>query len=252
MTERPIPQRSITFFLVPLLVLSILLGTTSAYATEPGQLQRGQFGAVSCPVPLASKKPMVSAKQSPANAKRFVHARGVGEVLIAHHVPKSIDKLEGGPFDADFRKAASSMGHYEAMAQGYFNMSGYPTIQLKSIDLKITHANDMRVLSLSAGIQLRTQKGTGVGSTLAELKRAHGGFSMNTGPEPYHCSVSAKGLPFVSFMYTNCTRACQGEGAVKVYVGGAHYDFSAQKWQTPTLYPLPSDYTPSKAFAPKN
>ena len=232
----------------PLFTVFLFLLVTNALATEPGQLERDQFGRVSCPVPFDAKKPAVSVKQTPENAKRFIHARGVGEVLIAHHVPKSIDKLEGGPFDAAFKKAASSMGHYEAMAQGHFNMSGYPTIQLKSIDLKTTHALDMRVLSLSAGIQLRTRKGTGVGSTLADLKSAHGGFSMSTGPEPYHCSVSAKGLPFVAFMYTNCEKACQGEGAVKVYVGGANYDFRSQTWLTPTLYPLPSQYTPPKAL----
>ena len=71
---------------------------------------------------------------------------------------------------------------------------------------------------------------------------------MSTGPEPYHCSVSAKGLPFVAFMYTNCEKACHGEGAVKVYVGGANYDYRSQTWLTPTLYPLPSDYTPPKAL----
>ena len=252
MIKRPIPQRNLGYFLNPLLLVSILLGATSAHATDPGQLQRGKHGEVSCPVPLAAKMKMSPVKQSPANAKRFIHARGVGEVLIAHHVPKSINQLEGGPFDAAFKKAASSMGHYEAMAQGHFNMSGYPTIKLKSLDLQMTHALDMRILSLSVGIQLRTQKGTGVGSTLSELKSAHGGFSMSTGPEPYHCSVSAQGLPFVSFMYTDCTKACQGERAIKVYIGGAHYDYSAQTWGTPTLYPLPSDYTPPKALSPKD
>ena len=33
--------------------------------------------------------------------------------------------------------------------------------QIEELDLQMTHALDMRILSLSVGIQLRTQKGTG-------------------------------------------------------------------------------------------
>ena len=226
-------------------------GYVSAQPTssEPGVLLYDELNTVSCPVPLKAKTPAKAFKASPANSKRFIHARGVGEVLIAQFVPDPINELEGGPYDADFRKAASSMEHYEAMAQGYFNMDGYPTIKLKKLDLVITHALDMRVLSLSPGPQLRTVEGTGMGSTLVDLKQAHGGFSMLSGPEPYHCSVSAKGLPFVSFMYTDCSKACQGEGALKVYVSGAHYDYSEQRWKTPSLYPLPKGYQLPKGMS---
>lgn len=217
----------------------------------PGVLQRGEFGAMSCPLPIQPKTKTGSVKVSSANAKRFIHARGVGEVLIAHKVPDSINQLEGGPYDAAFKKAAAHMEHYDAMAKGHFNMSGNPTIRLNSLDLVITRALDDRVLSLSAGPQLRTPEGTGVGSTLHDLKDIHGGFKLHSVPEPYHCAVSAKGLPFVSFMYTDCAKACRGEGAVKVYVGGAHYDHMKQAWQTPKLYPLPKGYKQPEGLYPE-
>ena len=217
----------------------------------PGVLQRGAFGRMSCQLPIQPKTKAEAVKVSSANAKRFIHARGVGEVLIAHQVPDSINQLEGGPYDAAFRKAAASMEHYDAMAKGYFNMNGNPTIRLKSLDLVITRALDDRVLSLSAGPQLRTPEGTGVGSTLHDLKSVHGGFNLHSVPEPYHCAVSANDLPFVSFMYTDCAKACRGEGAVKVYVGGAHYDHMKQAWQTPKLYPLPKGYEQPQGLYPK-
>ena len=216
----------------------------------PGSVTRGQDGGVSCPLPMVPKTITKTLKRTKANAQRFIHARGVGEVLIAHHVPASINQLEGGPYDAAFKKAASSMDHYEAMAHGHFNMSGYPTIHLNNLDLTITLALDERVLTLSPGPQLRTPEGTGVGSTLTDLRAAHGGYALQSVPEPYRCAVSAKGLPFVSFMYTDCTKACQGEGALKVYVGGGNYDYSRQRWERPTLQPLPKGYIPSKGLSP--
>ena len=208
------------------------------------------MGQITCAVPLDAKNPLVKVRQTQPNAQRYIHARGVGEILIAHEVPAVINQLEGGSYDAAFDKAASTMEHYKAMAEGHFNMSGYPTIHLKSLDLTITRALDKRVLHLSPGPQLRTPKGTGVGSTLAELKRAHGGYSLQSVPEPYHCAVSANGLPFVSFMYTDCTKACQGERALKVYVGGGNYDYMSQRWERPRLRPLPKGYTPPKGLYP--
>ena len=210
---------------------------------KPGELQYDKNGRASCPLPMHAKTDLDTLKSSVPNARRFIHARGVGEILIAEKVPDIVNQLEGAPYDGDFIRATSSMEHDEAMAEGHFNMAGYSTIRLKTLDLVVTLAPDKRVLKLSAGPQLRTPEGTGVGSTLADLKAAHGGFSLRNVPEPYQCSVKAKGLPFVWFMFRNCQTACQGARALKVYVDGAHFDDSTQTWLSPRREPLPQNYT---------
>ena len=96
MIKRPIPQRNLGYF-EPTVARVDLLGAILPMQQTPVNCSVGTFKEVSCPVPLAAKMKMSPVKQSPANAKRFIHARGVGEVLIAHHVPKSINQLAGGP-----------------------------------------------------------------------------------------------------------------------------------------------------------
>ena len=108
---------------------------------KPGKLQYEKNGRASCPLPMHAKKNLDTLKPSVPNARRFIHARGVGEILIAEKVPDIVNQLEGRHMTAisfgDF-----GMEHDEAMAEGHFNMAGYPTIRLKTLDLVVTLAPD--------------------------------------------------------------------------------------------------------------
>ena len=198
-----------------------------------------QTGRLTCSPSIIPSKRQPKIEQTDANRARFINPMGVGEIMVGQTVPASIDRLEGGPYDQAFQKAVRTLSHDKAMEAGHFNMSGYPTIHLKTLDLTITLATAKRVLSLTPGRQIRTIEGTGVGSTLAQLKYAHGRVHLSSVPEPVRCAVSVRGLPDVSFMYTTCESACRGEGAVEVYVGGANYDLSKQTWRRPYRRPPP-------------
>lgn len=200
---------------------------------------RGRRVQLRCPNPSPPTTPDPRKPRSGANARVHIHAIGIGSIHIGEPVPDFVNEIEGAPYDADFIKAAESMDHYEAMAAGHFNMGGYPTIHLKNLDLVMTLAQDDRVLSLSAGPQILTDKGAGAGSPLSELQQKYVSFSMTRIPEPYHCLVGVRGEPRLSFLFSSCESACAGERAQKVTVGGANYDFMEQKWGTPHRYPLP-------------
>ncbi|MEE2756028.1 MAG: hypothetical protein VYA30_05185 [Myxococcota bacterium] len=206
----------------------------------PEVVTDAKTGRLTCSPSIIPSKTQPKIEQTDANQARFINPMGVGEIMVGQPVPASIDKLEGRPYDQAFQKAARTLSHDKAMEAGHFNMAGYPTIRLKKLDLTITLANEKRVLSLTPGQQIRTIEGTGVGSTLAQLKYAHGRVHLSSVPEPHRCAVSVRGLPYVSFMYTTCERACRGEGALKVHVGGANYDVSKQRWRRPYRRPPPA------------
>ena len=216
----------------------------SAQAEHPkGQLLKtpGEHGQVriTCPNPALPTAPDPRKVRLGANAKVHIHATGIGDIHIGEPVPKSINEIEGRPYDADFKKAVKEMDHYKAMAAGYYNMAGYPTIRLKQLDLMMTLAQEERVLSLSPGPEILTRKGTGVGSSLYELQQKYDRVHLSRAPEPYHCLVSVAAEPRLSFLFTFCHTACAGERAQKVTIGGANYDFMKQEWGTPHRYPLP-------------
>ena len=207
-----------------------------------GQLLKGprrRRVQLKCPNPSPPRTPDPRKPRSGANARVHIHAIGIGGIHIGEPVPNFVNEIEGGPYDSDFMRAVKNMDHYDAMAAGYFNMDGYATIRLKNLDLVMTLAQDDRVLSLSAGPQILTDKGAGTGSTLSELQQKYVSFSMTRIPEPYHCLVGVHGEPRLSFLFSSCESACAGERAQKVTVGGANYDFMEQKWGTPRRYPLP-------------
>ena len=216
-------------------------GSDSA-AHPTGRLLKERKGRhqirISCPNPAPPDTPDPRKPRTGANATVNIHAIGIGGIHIGESVPDFVNEIEGGPYDADFIKATRNMDHYDAIAAGFYNMDGYPTIRLKNLDLVVTLAQDERVLYLSPGPQILTKKGTGVGSTLHELKQKYGVFWMSRIPEPYHCWVGARGEPRVGFLFTSCESACAGERAQEVTVVGSNYDFMEQKWGTPRRYPL--------------
>lgn len=207
-----------------------------------GQLKKTDDGygshRVTCPNPAVATTQDPRQLRSDANARMHIHDTGVGAIRIGEPVPDVVSDIEGVPYDAAFKKAAQSMNHYDAMAAGYFNMAGYPTIRLKNLDLTMTLAQEERVLLLTPGPQILTKQGTGVGSALTELIRIYGEVHFSSLPEPYHCGASVAAAPRMVFLFTTCEAACAGERVQKVNIGGANYDYSAQEWRIPHRYPL--------------
>ena len=76
-------------------------------------------------------------------------------------------------------------------------------------------------MALYPGPTLKTKEGTGVGSTLGQLIQAHGAYALTHIPEPYHCSISMKGLDGVYFYFDDCEAACAGGKVKVVYAPGS-------------------------------
>ena len=186
-----------------------------------------------CPHPAEATDPLTLPPKSAKGNRWQIHDQGVGEIWAGDPVPASVNALEGRPYDTDFTDETRNKDHYEAMAEGHFDQAGYPLIKLTQIDLVMRMANEFRVLGLYPGPTVRTARGTGLGSTLADLRRAHGEVALSTLPEPYRCVAVVRELPHVTFYYTDCAKACAGERAKKVYISGGDYDFSAQRWRSP-------------------
>ncbi len=150
----------------------------------------------------------------------LIHAGGVGNIPPDGPFPKSVLDLEGKTYEQLVIDPIKGKDHYDAMAQGHFDMEGFRTLKLSKVDLVMRIARNKRVMCLYPGPSLRTAQGTGIGSTLGNLVAAHGGYTMNRIPEPYHCAVSVPGLPTVSFYFTTCKAACDGEPVKKIYFPG--------------------------------
>ena len=74
------------------------------------------------------------------------------------------------------------------------------------------------VQGIIPGPDYRTAQNTGQGSTLAELRAAHGTIKTSNIPEPHHCVAWAPDLPDVYFEFTSCEAAELGEGVVRVNI----------------------------------
>jgi hypothetical protein len=178
-----------------------------------------------------------------------IHAQGVGDLWIGESLPLSVIKREGTDPTQDFMKKVESLDSNALLNQGLVNQAGYPVIRLKSLEISLSFAQEWRVLSIETGPSLHTSEGTGEGSSLAELKRAHKGFKLHQGPEPHHCVATVPNVRFLGFRFSDCTAACRGERSQRVTVGKANYDFMKQRWrQQPSRpsMPKPQKPTPKK------
>ncbi len=156
----------------------------------------------------------------PPKTPWLIHAGGVGNIPPDGPFPKSVLDLEGKTYEQLVIDPIKDKEHYAAMAQGLFDMEGFRTLKLSKVDLVMRIAHNGRVMCLYPGPSLRTAQGTGIGSTLGNLVAAHGGYTMDRIPEPYHCAVSVPGLPALAFYFTTCQAACDGEPVKKIYFPG--------------------------------
>ena len=245
-------SRFFVLFLILSCACPVHSKTTVAKKTiTPGKLVRFDTtrSSVDCPLPIDAAMDPPNGMLPPPGPTWQIHDKGVGELWIGESLPPAVFEKEGGDPIQDFMNRAQGLDSNALLNQGLVNQAGYPVIRLKSLEITLSFAQGWRVLSIEPGPSIRTHKGTGKGSSLAELKRAHGHFKLYQGPEPYHCVATVPDIRFLGFRFSDCSAACQGERAQSVTVGKPNYDFMEQRWlQQPSrsVAPEPNKKLPSK------
>ena len=114
----------------------------------------------------------------------------VGKIQVGHIVPLSV-----------FTQRPT---FYQGM---YADNLPEIVLHLQKADIKIGLEYLIFVRAIYPGKDIKTEQNTGTGSTLKELKSAHGTLDLYHIPEPYMCSVTTPTLPNVYFQFTSCDDA---------------------------------------------
>ena len=159
-----------------------------------------------------------------------IHAQGVGDLSPGKEIPESALSIEGKSGAAFFDDGFADLNDEERFRGGFVDQEGFRIIRFPTLDLQARVTLKNRIFALYPGESLRTAEGTGLGSTLRELKAAHGDVSLTIIPEPYECSVSVPQYPNLTFLFRNCDWACGSQGASLVEIGGFNGDESELPW----------------------
>jgi hypothetical protein len=150
-----------------------------------------------------------------------LHATGVGELIPGNPIPESVYTREGESFDELWTRPMRGLKQMDEYIQGLRDQEGYPLVNFSKLDVvaRLTHSDTL--LGIWVGASVRSDAGTGVGSTLAELEAAHGELTQYSIPEPYHCAVGVSGLDHVAFLFSDhCSDLQPDTPCAAVYVGG--------------------------------
>ena len=111
------------------------------------------------------------------------------------------------------------LGMNPQFSSGYY-ADGIPFVgfTIPSQQLNIKLDKWLIVQAIIPGPLARTGKGTGVGSTLQQLQKAHQSIDSHPIPEPYRCVATTPELPDVYFEFTDCDAAHSGEGVARVHL----------------------------------
>ena len=150
-----------------------------------------------------------------------IHTKGVGDIIVGESVPESVLALEGKTYKALYFDPMKGKDQDALFFSGVYDQDGFRTIRLSGLPLTLRMTLKDRILDLDPGAELRTAKGTGVGSTLAELIHAHGAsYFLTTIPEPYECAVTFSEQRGMAFQFEDCKAACANGPVVNVYLHG--------------------------------
>ena len=150
-----------------------------------------------------------------------IHTKGVGDIVVGEPVPESVLGLEGKTYQALYFDPMKGKDQDELFFSGVFDQDGFRTIRLSRLPLSLRMTLKDRILDLDPGPELRTAKGTGVGSTLSELIYAHGdSYFLTAIPEPHECAVTFSEQRGMAFQFEDCKAACADGPVVNVYLHG--------------------------------
>ena len=122
-----------------------------------------------------------------------LHGTGVAELVPGAPIPESVYAREGKSFDELWTNPMRGLDQMEVAVQGFRDQEGYPLVKLAKLDVVAQLAHNGILMGIWVGASVRTQQGTGKGSTRAELEAAHGPLSQYDLPEPYHCVLGGSG-----------------------------------------------------------
>ena len=173
------------------------------------------------PTPSTPSETATEHPIAPSFAPWNLHATGVGELIPGSVIPASVYAREGKDFNELWTEPMRGLKQMEEYVQGFRDQEGYPTVQFSELDVVARLTHDHTLLGIWVGPTVRTEQGTGVGSTLAELEAAHGIIHQQNIPEPYHCAVAVYELQHVSFLFQDhCNQLQPDTPSTAVYVGG--------------------------------
>ena len=150
-----------------------------------------------------------------------LHGTGVAELVPGAPIPESVYVREGKSFDELWTNPMRGLDQMEVAVQGFRDQEGYPLVKLAELDVVAQLAHNRILMGIWVGASVRTQQGTGKGSTRAELEAAHGPLSQYDMPEPYHCVLGGSELKHVTFLFReHCSEVQASTPCAAVYVGG--------------------------------
>ena len=150
-----------------------------------------------------------------------LHGTGVGELIPGAPIPESVYVREGKTFAELWTDPIHGLDQMEEAIQGFRDQEGCPLVAFSKLDVVARLTHNRTLLGIWVGPTVRTEQGTGEGSTRAELEAAHGALTQNNIPEPYHCVVGTSDLKHVAFLFkAHCKDVQDNTPCAAVYVGG--------------------------------
>lgn len=207
------------------LVLSACQATEPSKSPDTVEVAHADAGANETPTPPKPKPPL---------PERLIENGNVGELVVGKPIPEKL--LTGARYEARWVADAQPMdGFYVgdppilASIKGpLYDVEPGPLEPLKEKlapkALEMAKAGAVVNMILIEAPGITTAKGIGVGSTSAELERAHGKIQLVRNPEEFDSNITCRAtpadLPRVHFHLATCKEGTEYGPVKRIIVGG--------------------------------